>query len=160
DLVARDYVLRMPDSTFPGEDEYVFKHNLERESLEKLIPAASAKRFHQAMADWLEFRTGVRSHEEHVARLAWPPERGGSVSRAALTWMEAGDIARARYANAKAAECYSHGLELLGDDDARARLSALHHFGDVLTLLGQYDEALAQFNAMQALAYALDLKAK
>ncbi|MGZ5967811.1 MAG: ATP-binding protein, partial [Polyangiales bacterium] len=160
DLVSRDYVLRMPDSTFPGEEEYVFKHNLERESLEKLIPAAESKHYHQSIADWLEFRTGVRSHEEHVARLAWHRERGGSISRAALTWIEAGDIARARYANAKAAECYQRGLELLGDDDARARLSALHHYGDVLTLLGQYDEALAQFNAMQALAYALDLKAK
>ncbi len=160
DLVARDYVLRMPDSTFPGEDEYVFKHNLEREALEKLIPAASARKYHQSIADWLEFRTGVRSHEEHVARLAWHREKAGSRTRAALTWNEAGDIARARYANAKAAECYARGLELLSDDDARARLSALHHYGDVLTLLGQYDEALAQFNAMQALAYSLDLKAK
>ncbi len=160
DLVARDYVLRMPDSTFPGEEEYVFKHNLERESLERLIPAASSARYHQAIADWLEFRTGVRSHEEHVARLAWHREKAGARSRAALTWIEAGDLARSRYANAKASECYARGLELLGDDDARARLSALHHYGDVLCLLGQYDEAFAQFNAMQALAYSLDLKAK
>ncbi|MBI2393271.1 MAG: tetratricopeptide repeat protein [Deltaproteobacteria bacterium] len=160
DLVARDYVLRMPDSTFPGEDEYVFKHNLEREALEKLIPAASSRHYHQTIADWLEFRIGVRSHEEHVAQLAWHREKAGATSRAALTWIEAGDIARARYANSKAAECYERGLELLGDDDARTRLSALHHYGDVLCLLGQYDAGLAQFNAMQALAYALDLKAK
>jgi len=160
DLVARDYVLKMPDSTFPGEEEYVFKHNLERESLEKLIPAANARRYHQAIADWLEFRTGVRSHEEHVANLAWHREKAGATSRAALTWIEAGDIARARYANAKAAECYQKGLELLGDDDARARLNALHHYGDVLCQLGQYDAGLAQFNAMQALAYSLDLRAK
>lgn len=160
DLVARDYVLQMPDSTFPGEDEYVFKHNLERESLEKLIPASAAHRYHQAIADWLEFRTGVRAHEEHVATLAWHREKAGATSRAALTWIEAGDIARARYANAKAAECYARGLELLADDDARSRLSALHHYGDVLCLLGQYDAGLAQFNAMQALAYSLDLKAK
>jgi predicted ATPase len=160
DLVARDYVLKMPDSTFPGEEEYVFKHNLERESLESLIPAANARRYHQAIADWLEFRTGVRSHEEHVATLAWHREKAGATSRAAITWIEAGDIARARYANAKAAECYAKGLELLADDDARARLNALHHYGDVLCQLGQYDAGLAQFNAMQALAYSLDLKAK
>jgi len=160
DLVARDYVLKMPDSTFPGEEEYVFKHNLEREALEKIIPAASSRHYHQAIADWLEFRTGVRSHEEHVAQLAWHREKAGATSRAALTWVEAGDIARSRYANSKAAECYHRGLELLGDDDARARLNALHHYGDVLCGLGQYDAGLAQFNAMQALAYSLDLKAK
>lgn len=160
DLVARDYVLKMPDSTFPGEEEYVFKHNLERESLEKLTPAASSRKYHQAIADWLEYRTGVRAHEEHIAQLAWHREKAGATSRAALTWIEAGDIARARYAHAKAAECYQRGLELLGDDDARSRLSALHHYGDVLCLLGQYDAGLAQFTAMQVLAYSLDLKAK
>jgi len=31
ELVDRDYLLRLPDSTFPGDEEYVFKHNLERE---------------------------------------------------------------------------------------------------------------------------------
>jgi tetratricopeptide (TPR) repeat protein len=160
ELVARDYVLEMPDSTFPGEREYVFKHNLEREALEKLIPAAVTQRYHQSIADWLEFRTGVRSHEEHVARLAWHREKAGARTRAALTWIEAGNVARARYANQKAAECYGRGLDLLGEDDARARLEAHHHYGDVLCFLGKFDEALAQFGAMQALAYALDLRAK
>jgi tetratricopeptide (TPR) repeat protein len=160
DLVARDYLLSIPDSTFPGEQEFVFKHNLEREALERLIPAASAKRYHQAIADWLEFRTGVRSHEEHVAALALHREKAGGRTRAALTWIEAGDVARARYANKQAADCYAKGLELLDDDDARARLEALHHYGDVLCLLGQFDEALAQFSAMRDLAYMLDLKAK
>ncbi len=160
ELVARDYILPMPDSTFPGEIEYVFKHNLERESLERLIPAAAAKRFHQTIADWLEFRSGVRTHEEHVAQLAFHREKAGSVARSALTWIEAGHVARSRYAHQKAAECYSRGLSLLGDDDARVRLDALHHYGDVLTLNGKFDEALAQFQAMQALAFALDLKGK
>lgn len=160
ELIARDYVLSIPDSTFPGEQELVFKHNLEREALEKLIPAASQKRYHQAIADWLEFRTGVRSHEEHVSALALHREKAGARTRAALTWIEAGDVARARYANKQAADCYAKGLELLDEDDARARLEALHHFGDVLCLVGQFDEALPQFSAMRDLAYMLDLKAK
>ncbi len=160
ELVARDYLLSIPDSTFPGEQEYVFKHNLEREALERLIPAASQQRYHQAIADWLEFRSGVRAHEEHVSALALHREKAGSRTRAALTWLEAGDVARARYANKQAAECYAKGLELLGEDDARARLEALHHYGDVLCLLGQFDEALVQFFAMRDLAYMLDLAAK
>ncbi len=39
DLVERDYVLKLPDSTFPDDDEYVFKHNLERETLAKNVAA-------------------------------------------------------------------------------------------------------------------------
>jgi tetratricopeptide (TPR) repeat protein len=160
ELVERDHLLAMPDSSFPGELEYVFKHNLEREALERLIPAASARRYHQAIADWMEFRPGVRAHEEHVAALALHRERAGATTQAALTWIDAGNIARSRYANAKAAECYARGLSLLGDRDARVRLGALHDYGDVLFLLGRYDEALANFVAMRDLAWQLDLPGK
>ena len=34
-LVERDYVLKLPDSTFGGSEEYIFKHNKEREALAK-----------------------------------------------------------------------------------------------------------------------------
>ncbi|MFI5302747.1 MAG: tetratricopeptide repeat protein, partial [Polyangiales bacterium] len=160
ELVERDYVLPIPDSTFPGEQEFVFKHNLEREAVERLIPSYTARRYHQTIADWLDFRSGVRSHEEHVASLAFHREKAGARSRAAHAWIEAGDIARTRYANAKAAECYQRGLELLGDDDGRVRLEALHHHGDVRLALGLGEEALVCFRDMLALAFRLDLKSK
>jgi tetratricopeptide (TPR) repeat protein len=160
DLVERDYVLPIPDSSFPGEQEYVFKHNLEREAVERLIPSYTARRYHQTVADWLDFRSGVRSHEEHIASLAFHREKAGARSRAAHTWIEAGDIARSRYANAKAAEFYQRGLELLGDDDARERLEALHHYGDVLLHLGQNEGSLLCFRDMLALAFRLDLQSK
>jgi len=43
ELVERDYILSMPDSTFPGEQEFVFKHNLEREQLEREIGSVCRK---------------------------------------------------------------------------------------------------------------------
>ena len=159
-LVERDYLLRLPDSAFAEEDEYVFKHNLEREKITQLTSASSARRYHQTIADWLSQKEGVRSQEEYCAMLAQHLERAGSLTRAGLTYLDAGDIARGSFAAKKAHEYYAKGLELLADADARRRIDALHNHGDVLSLLGRTDEALAAFVEMLELAYRLGLVAK
>lgn len=159
-LVGRDYVLKLPDSSFSGEVEFVFKHNLERERIAHLTSGAAARRYHQTVADWLAQKEGVRSQEEYCAMLAQHLEKGGALARAGLTYLEAADLARASYAAKKANEYYQKGLELLGDSDARRRIDALHDHGDVLTLLGKTDEALAAFREMLALSYRLTLRAK
>ena len=162
-LRERDYVLRLPDSTFSDDEELVFKHNLEREALLRLMPKAEAKRSHRALADWLSCKESVRSHEEYMSMLARHQELGGLSDRAALTYIAAADIARDRYANTKAAELYEKGLALVdagAEIDVEAHLSALHHFGDVLQVLGRNDDARGAFRAMLVRAYRLDLKAK
>ncbi len=160
ELVQRDYVLRLPDSAFPGEVEYVFKHNLERERIAQLISPAASRRRHQTIADWLAQKDNVRSQEEYSAMLARHLELAGCLTRAAFTYIDSGTIARAQYAAKRANEHYRRGLELLGEDDARRRLDALHDHGDVMTLLGRTDEALSAFREMLALAYRLGLKGK
>lgn len=159
-LVGRDYILRLPDSSFPGETELVFKHNLERERMAQLTSSAAARRYHQTIADWLAQKEGVRSQEEYCGMVARHLEKAGAHTRAGLTYIEAADLARASHAAKKAHEYYEKGLSLLGDSDARRRIDALHDHGDVLTLLGKTDEALAAFKEMLALAYRLALKAK
>ncbi|HWA75061.1 MAG TPA: tetratricopeptide repeat protein [Polyangiaceae bacterium] len=159
-LVARDYVLKLPDSAFSDEVEYVFKQNLERESIGQLTPAAAARRYHQTIADWLAQKDGVRNQEEYAAMLARHLEHAGSITRAAFTYIEAGNTAREHFAAKRADEYYKKGLELLGDDDARRRIDALHNHGDVLVLLGRTDEALLAFREMLGIAYRLGLRAK
>ena len=159
-LVQRDYLLELPDSAFPGEKEYVFKHNLEREKLTQLTSAASARRYHQTIADWLAQLEDARSQEEYVAMLARHLEKAGSHIRAGQVYIDAGDIARSGYAAKKAHEYYQKGLGLLGDADARRRIDALHNAGDVLLTLGRTDEALSAFRQMLSIAYRLGLKAK
>nr|PZN29478.1 MAG: hypothetical protein DIU78_00225 [Pseudomonadota bacterium] len=159
-LVARDYVLRLPDSSFSDEVEYVFKHNLERETIARLTPVAAARRYHQTIADWLSQKAGVRNQEEHTAMLARHLERAGSPMSAAFTYLDAGRIARDHFAAKRADEYYKKGLELLGGADARRRLEALHDHGGLLVLLGRTDEALAAFREMLAIAYRLGLPSK
>jgi len=163
DLAQRDYILTLPDSTFPDDEEFAFKHNLERERLLKLLVRARAVRAHRAIADWLSFKPHVHTHEEYVGMLAKHLEDAGLVVQAAATYLEAAHLARKRYSNGKAAEYYLKGLGILRDGvegSTEEELRALHHFGDVLQVLGRNAEALDCFNEMLVRAYRLDLKGK
>ena len=163
ELKERDYILTLPDSTFPEDEEFAFKHNLERETLLKLLPKGQARRFHKAIADWLSFKPHVRTHEEYMGQLARHQENAGLVVQAAATYLDAAHLARERYANAKASEYYIKGLGILRDGaegSTEQQLRALHHYGDVLQVLGKNDEALDAFNEMLVRAYRLNLKSK
>jgi tetratricopeptide (TPR) repeat protein len=162
-LKERDYILTLPDSTFPDEEEFAFKHNLERETLLNLLPKGQARRMHKAIADWLSFKQHVRTHEEYMGQLARHQEQAGLFVQAAATFLDAAHLARERYANSKAAEYYVKGLTLLRDGaegSTEQQLRALHHYGDVLQVLGKNDEALDAFNEMLVRAYRLNLKSK
>ncbi len=159
-LAERDYVLALPDSSIVSEaEEYAFKHNLERETLYRLTSASQLRRFHREFAEWLEFRLVDRT-EEQYEMLATHYERGGAPRRAGEYFLLAGDRARDRYANGRAADYYARGLPLLEEDDVVRRLEAYHHQGDVLQLAGRNDEAIASFQTMLDIAWRLDLKAK
>lgn len=182
-LADRDYVLAMPDASIPGETEYAFKHNLERESLHRLLGASQRQRLHLAIAEWLDARLSPRAptsdfalaaSEEMAELVAEHYEKGGAPRRAADFFVHAADRARERYANVKAAALYERGLTQLGvldeahgePDDARRgssvvrRIEALHNWGDVLQLAGQNEKAIEVFARMKALAWRLDLKTK
>jgi tetratricopeptide (TPR) repeat protein len=160
ELVEREYIVKQPETSFPGSDEYVFRNAKEREALARRTRPSAAKRYHGAIADWLEHQDAVRHSDEHVAMLASHRELAGDPIRAGLAYLDAGDTARARYASARAGEHYEKGLGLLGDAFASRRIDALHHHGDVLLSKGRVDDALAAFREMLTLAYRLDRKAK
>lgn len=160
DLVERDYILKLPDSTFPTTHEYIFKHNKERVAVASRISAAAKRRHHKSIADWMDHQANVHSNEEYCAMLASHREQGGEPFQAGLTYMRAGNLARSRYANAKASEYYEKGLALVDEGAVAQRIEALHNYGDVLQLNGRIDDALASFGEMLTLAYRLDLRGK
>ena len=159
-LIERDYLLELPDSALTGEREYVFKHNLEREKIAALTSMTAARRYHQTLADWLSQLESVRSQEEYSAMLAMHLEKAGAATRAGIAFLDAGDLARQSFASRKAQEYYARGLQLLGDQDARSRIDALHNHGDVLLILGKPEDALSAFREMLSHAYRLGLKSK
>jgi tetratricopeptide (TPR) repeat protein len=159
-LIDRDYILKVPDSTFPASEEYVFKHNKEREAIQRRTPSSMVRRYHQIIADWMDSQEDVHDSEEYLSILAGHRERARDDMLAGLAYLEAGDVARSRYANVKAVDHYQKGLVLLGDSHSARRIDALHNYGDSLALLGRIDDALAAFREMLTLAYRLDLRRK
>jgi tetratricopeptide (TPR) repeat protein len=160
DLERRDFVLRVPDSSLQGSDEYVFKHNKEREAIRGQINPATQKRHHAIFANWLEQQGLASGTEEAKVLLAEHRERAGDPVGAGLAYLDAGDLCRAAYASQTACEHYQRGLELVGDGHVGRRIDALHNYGDVLVSVGKVDDALSMFREMLALAYQLDIKSK
>jgi tetratricopeptide (TPR) repeat protein len=161
DLVEADYLLKLDpeDSTIAGEIEVVFKHNLERELIAKSTEARRLIFYHRLAAQWLENKLAART-EEQLEFLAQLYERGDEPHRAAHCYLAGADKAMARYANEQAVELYGKALAILGEDDAVARLNALHNLGCVQDLVGRTDEAHRQFSEMLRLAWLFDQKGK
>ncbi len=160
-LVERDYLLRLDaaDSTFPGEVELVFKHNLERDLIVKSTDGGRQRQYCRLAAHWLESKQGGRS-EEQLEFLAQLYERGEDTQRAAHCYLAGGDKARLRFANQEAVELYNRGLAMLPEYDALARWVALHNLGDVLERIGDTTEAITRFRDMLQLAWLFDNTAK
>ena len=158
-LAEREYVAHIPDSSLAGEDEFIFRHPLERELLRARVPPERLARYQSHTAEWLEFRMVQRS-ESMLERVAQHFEEAGLAERAATRWLELAERARERFANARAAESFERGLALLGTENLSFRLEALHGYGDVLTRLGHMDEAHGAFREMLDVAYRLGLRGK
>lgn len=154
-LVERDFILQMPDSSIPGASEYAFKHNMERELIEKMISPDRMQQYHLFAAQWLETRLRDRS-EAQLEYVGNHYELGGNLRRAAFFYVHAGDKARARYANEQAATYYGRGIGLLGLEDVLAKIEALHNLGDVRSMLGQNAAALETFSEMLHNSWLLD----
>jgi tetratricopeptide (TPR) repeat protein len=159
-LVHRGYIVKLAQSTFPGQTEYAFTHNKEREALEWKVSSSLARQFHQVIADWMDHQPVPRDNEQFVAMIGEHREKGGDLIRAGLAFLEAGDLAHRHYATGRASEYYQKGLVLLGDSHAGRRIDALHDYGDVLERAGFIDDAFAAFREMLTLAYRLDMRHK
>jgi predicted ATPase len=157
-LVQRDYILEVPDAAFEGDQEYIFKHNLERDLIRRMTSPSKLNRYHGVIGEWLAYRAHGR--EDELEMIAEHHSLGGSKPKAAIAYLTAANQARARYANAKAAEYYRRGLELLDGGDLVTRFDALHNLGDVLQNLGRMEDAMTCFEEMRKISWRLDIRRK
>jgi tetratricopeptide (TPR) repeat protein len=162
ELVERDYLLKMPDSTVPGDVEYAFKHNLEHDLVQKRVAPERARRYHRVAAEWLETKMPSRGEQsgEQLEFQALLYENAGDRGRAAAAYLAAADKARERFANEAAIGLYEKGLALYDRDSAIWRIDPLHNYGDVLHRAGHTQYALSIFREMLLAAWRLDHRAK
>jgi tetratricopeptide (TPR) repeat protein len=83
-LAAAEIVSRREGGAFPGEEEYVFRHALVRETAYAMIPDIDRRAGHRSAGAWLE-----REGEVDPALLGTHFERGGDLDRAAGFFLRA-----------------------------------------------------------------------
>jgi tetratricopeptide (TPR) repeat protein len=135
-------------------DEHTFLHALARDAAYETILLRQRRRTHRQVAEVIEAAYPDRLEEE-ASRLAYHYAEAGDVSRAVHCYGVAGRTAAKIYAHAEAVEHFSRAIELaLGAptavDDA-ALIDLFLRRGRICELEGQYDDALATYEALEEL---------
>ena len=113
-LEGRGLIRRATTSTIPGAEEFSFKHPLIREVAYGMVPKATRRVQHAAVAAWLEERLGERT-SEMAALLAHHWQEGADARRAVDYLLVAADHASRAWAKVEAAELLTRALALLDD---------------------------------------------
>jgi DNA-binding SARP family transcriptional activator len=125
-----------------GQDTYDFGHGLVRDLVYQETSLARRRLLHRRVGEALAARArGRRAPEPAAGAIARHLELGGLQLQAAGYHRMAGDQARAVYANRDALGHYRAALAL-GEPDGAELHAAV---GDLETLLGNYDAALAAY---------------
>jgi tetratricopeptide (TPR) repeat protein len=127
--VRREFVRRVPESAFEGQDEYAFNHRIVQEVAYRQIPRAARAAKHVATARWMRAAAGRRVGEvaellaHHFGRAleytrsTSPDQDVGNLQRAVgEALMLAGDRAK-RLDAARAADLFVRAREALPPDD-------------------------------------------
>lgn len=137
------------------EPAYLFRHALVQDAAYASLLRTDRTSLHLAVGEVLETLSQEEAAEERAAVLGHHFRNGGDEARALRYFVQAGDTAAQRYANAEAIEYYTQALQLAQET---APLETLRHVygqrGRALELNAQYTAALADYEAMEAVATA------
>ena len=137
-LSAKDLT---PLNTPDPELSYLFKHIVTQEVTYESLPFATRAILHEQLAYFIE-RAMRQNLDQYVDLLAYHYERSDNKAKQREYLRKAGEIAQRNYANEAAIRYYHKLLPLLTDDD---QILVTLKLGQVLELLGRWDEAQKQY---------------
>jgi hypothetical protein len=119
-LVKLELIERQPDSRFPSEEEYRFRHALVRDAAHGLVPESQKPRGHRLAGAWLE-----QVEEPYTLVLAEHYQQGEDVQRALPFYMRAAERLFARGDLEGSLRCIEAALTLGATGPHRSQLRAL-----------------------------------
>jgi len=125
---------------------YLFKHIVTHEVTYESLPFATRARLHEQLARYLE------SADAPVETIAFHYGRSENKEKQMEYLRKAGEASQKNFANEAALEYYGSLLSLLMDDEEKTQIHLKR--GEVLQLIGKYDDAEIDYRA--ALASATD----
>jgi tetratricopeptide (TPR) repeat protein len=134
ELTTREIFVEMPDAKFPGEEEFLFRHEIVREAAYKMLTDADRAIAHAQAGKWLE-----AAGERDGIVLAEHYDKGGQADRAIAQYLRATQQALdssdldAAYAHAERGIALGASWEICGELRSRQ--------ADIMSLRGEYDQA-------------------
>lgn len=137
------------------EPEYLFKHITTQEVAYDSLAFTMRENLHEAVGEFIE-RTYAESLSQYVDVLAHHYGHSRNTAKQRLYFRQAGDAAKAAYANEAALDYYQRLLPLLPETE---QIEVMCRVGEVRQLIGRWSEAEEIYR--QALAQAVgDQKAQ
>ncbi len=141
-----------PLDTPEPELAYLFKNIVTQEVAYESLPYATRAMLHNLIGEYIE-RTYDDTLEQYVNLLAHHYERSENEEKKREYLLKAGEAAQANYANNAAMGFYERALPLLGP---REQIQITLKLGQVLELVGRWDEAFGRYEAGLATAVSLN----
>jgi predicted ATPase len=148
-LQPRGLIDYQPESSFEGDSEWSFHHNLLREVTYDSILKRERASLHRAAAAWLEAQARQAERlDEFAGLLGTHTELGGEPHTAAHWFARAGERARSQGALREALNFFERALGLFPPEDREQRWQALFRRCSLMGDLAQVD---GRREALQAL---------
>jgi class 3 adenylate cyclase/tetratricopeptide (TPR) repeat protein len=156
-LQPRGFVQAQPESSFDGEPEWAFHHNLLRDVTYESVLRRERAALHQKAAEWLEGQARAAGRlDEFAGLLGEHAERAGAQAAAAEWFVQAGERAQAQGAPREARQFLDRALQLLPPVARALRWRALLIREYALRSLGLREPEQADIQALLALADDFD----
>ncbi len=156
-LQPRGFVEAQPESTFQGDTEWSFHHNLLQEVTYESVLKRERAALHKVAAGWLERQASQAERlDEFAGLLGEHCERAGELSPAADWYLRAGRRAMGQGAPREARDFYTKALELLPPVDRERRWQVLIGREEALAGLSDAEPSKADLTAMLELAGSLN----
>jgi len=154
-LLRRELIVARGTGPFEGAREYSFKHHLLHQVTYETVLKRHLRAWHARVAAWLAAFQHARA-DGFLGTIAEHFDKAGEAAQACEYFMRAAESAARGFAHEALLRYAARAFELLGDDDAQTRWRLLAAREHTLNLRGERARQVADVEAMERLADALD----
>ncbi len=147
------------ESAFVGEEAFGFRSDEHWRVASTILPATTKERFHRIVWQWLVLNAGWEP-DEHLAALALHAEGAGEPGEAARYLLRAARRAKREHQRVDERRFLEAADALVAANDLATRLSISFDLGDVLRAAGDWESALAHYQAVLHLAWRMRHRGK
>jgi len=154
-LCNRELIRKREDTAFSGNAEYIFHHALLHEVTYESVLKKYRRMYHGMIGRWFIDQSEMNA-QRHSGIIAEHFDRAGDGNTAAPWYVRAANYAMERYANDESLQYVDRSLELIAEDNPRARYDAVIIRIALNDRLGRRDAQRSDIETLVQLAHELN----